>query len=191
LLHHCDNLPGINGIIRPGIVHRIDKDTSGVLVIAKTENAHHKISAQIKEHSIERVYFSLVHGLIREPRGTINTFIGRSKNDRKKMAVKTKEGKKAITHFKVKERFKNYTYIEARLETGRTHQIRVHMSYIGYPIVGDPKYGPKKPHFNLNGQLLHAAELGFIHPLTNKYVHFSASLPEKFKEILEILRLSS
>ncbi len=190
LLNHCDRLPGINGITRPGIVHRIDKDTSGVLVVAKTENAHHKISAQIKEHSIERVYIALVHGIVQEPGGTINTLIGRSNNDRKKMAVKSQGGKNAITYYKVKERFtKGYTYIEAKLETGRTHQIRVHMSYIGHPVVGDLKYGPKKPHFKLTGQLLHAAELGFIHPSTNQFVHFSAPLPKKNEKILEKLRI--
>jgi len=189
LLYHCKDLSGINGLLRPGIVHRIDKDTSGVLVVTKTDNAHLKIAEQIKEHSINRIYLTLVHGIVQEPGGMIDAPIGRHQVDRKKMAVQSKGGKRAITHYKVKERFTkdNYTYLEVKLETGRTHQIRVHMAYMGHPVVGDPKYGPKKPHFNLEGQLLHAATLGFKHPVSNEYMEFSAPLPQHFQNIIDNL----
>ena len=186
LLAHCKDLSGINGILRPGIVHRIDKDTSGVLVVTKTDNAHLKIAEQLKEHSITRTYLTLVHGIIQEPEGMVDAPIGRHQVDRKKMAVKAKGGKRAITHYRVTERFikDNYTFLEVKLETGRTHQIRVHMAYMGHPVVGDPKYGPQKPHFNLKGQLLHAAILGFKHPLSNEYLEFSAPLPQCFLQII-------
>lgn len=189
LMKHCgDNLSSINGVIRPGIVHRIDKDTSGVLVVAKSDEAHEKLSSMLKEHDINRVYIALVHGIIREESGKIDAPIGRHPVDRKKMAVNTKNGRRAVTHFKVLERFKDATLLEVRLETGRTHQIRVHMSYIGYPILGDTVYGRKKDKYNLNGQALHAKLLGFVHPVTNEYMEFEADLPEYFKELLEELR---
>ena len=189
LMKHCgNNLSSINGVIRPGIVHRIDKDTSGVLVVAKSDEAHEKLSSMLKEHDINRVYIALVHGIIREESGKIDAPIGRHPVDRKKMAVNTKNGRRAVTHFKVLERFKDATLLEVRLETGRTHQIRVHMSYIGYPILGDTVYGRKKDKYNLNGQALHAKLLGFVHPVTNEYMEFEADLPEYFKNLLEELR---
>ncbi len=184
LLYHCkDNLSGINGVKRPGIVHRIDKDTSGVLVIAKNNEAHVSLAEQIKEHSVNREYVALLHGKLKTDKGTIKTFIGRHKTDRKKMAVLS-DGKHAVTHFEVLDRYDKYTLIKAKLETGRTHQIRVHMSYIGHPVVGDPVYGPKVSPFKLNGQLLHAQKLGFIHPIKKEYVEFSAPLPEYFTKVL-------
>lgn len=190
LLYHCrGQLSGINGVIRPGIVHRIDKDTSGTLVVAKNNEAHLSLAEQIKEHSVNRYYIALLHGVIKEDEGTINAPIGRHKVDRKKMAI-VQGGRTAITHFTVLERFKNYTLIRAKLETGRTHQIRVHMSSIGHAVVGDPVYGPKMTGIKtkLNGQLLHAQLLGFIHPKTKQYVEFSADLPEYFSKVLDILR---
>lgn len=188
LLARCKNLSGINGIIRPGIVHRIDKDTSGVLVIAKNDNAHRLLAEQIKEHSVKRVYIAIVEGVVKEDNGKIDLPIGRHPVDRKKMAVVNKNGRNATTHYKVLERFKSNTLIEARLETGRTHQIRVHMSYIGHPLVGDPVYGYKKQHFKLNGQVLHAMTLGFIHPSKGEYMEFSAPLPDYFDELIKKLR---
>ncbi|HHV29714.1 RluA family pseudouridine synthase [Acetivibrio mesophilus] len=185
LLNHCgDNLSDINGIIRPGIVHRIDKDTSGVLVVAKSNTAHEGLSRKLKDHDIERVYVALVHGIIREEQGKIDAPIGRHPVDRKKMAVNTKNGRRAVTHFKVLERFKDATYIEVTLETGRTHQIRVHMSYIGYPIIGDTVYGKKNDVYDINGQALHAKKLGFIHPIKGEYMEFESPVPEYFKELL-------
>lgn len=188
LLEHCTDLSGINGVMRPGIVHRIDKDTSGVLMAAKTDRAHLSLARQIKDRTVTRRYITLVHGLIQEESGIINAPIGRHATDRKKMAVDVKHGKEAITHFRVLERFSNYTLLEARLKTGRTHQIRVHLAYIGHPVVGDPKYGPRSPHFSLDGQFLHAKVLGFVHPVTGEYLEFTAPLPEVLEDILVLLR---
>lgn len=188
LLGHCDNLSGINGVMRPGIVHRIDKDTSGVIVIAKNNEAHVSLSEQLKEHSITRCYNALVEGRVKSDAGTVETLIGRNPKDRKEMAVVTRNGKKAVTHYKVLEFFEHNTLLEARLETGRTHQIRVHMAHIGHPIVGDPVYGYKKQRFQTNGQLLHARILGFIHPRTGAYMEFEAPLPDYFEEILKKIR---
>jgi len=188
LLYHCKDLSGINGILRPGIVHRIDKDTSGVLVIAKNDHAHNKLAYQIKEHSITRIYNALVHGVVPEPAGIIEAPIGRHPVHRKKMAVVVKNGKHAVTHYQVLERFDRYTFLEIKLETGRTHQIRVHMSYLGYPVVGDPVYGPRKGNLRLNGQALHARILGFQHPQTGEYLEFEAPLPQYLTNILAELR---
>ncbi|ACQ52411.1 RluA family pseudouridine synthase [Clostridium botulinum] len=187
LLNHCKDLSGINGVARPGIVHRIDKDTSGILVVAKNDISHNNLAAQFKEHSISRVYMALVEGIIKDEQGTIEAPIGRHPVDRIKMAV-VKDGRHAVTHYKVIERFKNHTLVECRLETGRTHQIRVHMSHIMHPLVGDPVYGYKKQRFNLKGQMLHAKLLGFIHPTTRQYVEFESELPEYFKKIIKILK---
>ncbi len=188
LLYHCkDNLSGINGIMRPGIVHRIDMDTTGVLVVAKNDYAHNKLAEQLKVHSISRIYEAIVHNVIYEDEGTVDAKIGRHPNNRLKMEANVNDGKDAITHYKVLERFKNYTYIECMLETGRTHQIRVHMSSIGYPLLGDTIYGPSKSPFHLTGQTLHARLLGFVHPRTNQYMEFSAPRPEYFTHLLEIL----
>ncbi|NFA60759.1 RluA family pseudouridine synthase [Clostridium sporogenes] len=187
LLNHCKDLSGINGVARPGIVHRIDKDTSGVLVVAKNDKSHNNLAVQFKEHSISRVYMALVEGIIKDKEGTIEAPIGRHPVDRIKMAV-VKDGRHAVTHYKVVERFKNHTLVECRLETGRTHQIRVHMSHIMHPLVGDPVYGYKKQRFNLKGQMLHAKLLGFIHPTTGEYMEFESSIPEYFKKIIKILR---
>lgn len=189
LMDYCgESLSDINGVIRPGIVHRIDKDTSGLLVVAKNNNAHEKLSAMLKEHDITRIYVAVVEGIIREEGGKIDAPIGRHPVDRKKMAVNTKVGRRAVTHFKVLERFKDATYVELRLETGRTHQIRVHMAYIGFPILGDEVYGRKKQRFDLQGQALHARTLGFIHPSRQEYVEFDTGIPEYFVKLLEELR---
>lgn len=188
LLYHCRDLSGINGIMRPGIVHRIDKDTSGVLVVAKNDQAHLSLAQQIKDHTVTRKYLALVHGNIEEPAGTIDAPIGRDPKDRKKMTVITKNSKAAVTHYMVQERFGDYTLIEARLETGRTHQIRVHMAYLGHPVVGDPLYGYRKAHFDLKGQVLHAYILGFEHPRSKQYVEFTTDLPDYFQKLLELLR---
>ncbi|HBM79828.1 MAG: RluA family pseudouridine synthase [Clostridiales bacterium] len=187
LLKHCTNLSGINGVLRPGIVHRIDKDTSGALLVAKNDRAHRILAEQIKNHTVNRKYIAIVEGIIRVDSGTIEGAIGRSHKDRLKMDV-VPGGKPAITHFKVMERFKNETLIEVRLETGRTHQIRVHMSHIGHPLLGDPLYGYKNQNFNLKGQALHAALIGFIHPSSGKYMEFKAPLPEYFKDLIDYLR---
>lgn len=187
LLAHCKDLSGINGEIRPGIVHRIDKDTSGVLVVAKNDMAHVALAQQIKEKTAIRKYVALLEGDIKEDTGVINAPIARHPTDRKKMAV-VSGGRSAITHFKVLERFGRYTLIEARLETGRTHQIRVHMAYIGHPVVGDPIYGYRRQAFALKGQLLHAQCLGFVHPRTGRYMEFCAPLPDYFVDIIEKLR---
>lgn len=187
LLMHCKELSGINGVMRPGIVHRIDKDTSGVIVAAKNDMAHKALSEQIRKHTTTRRYIALVEGVIKPDSGTIEGAIGRNRNDRKKMDI-VPGGKSAVTHFKVLERFKNNTLIEARLETGRTHQIRVHLSHIGHPVVGDPVYGIRKQRYNLKGQALHAAVLGFVHPRTGQYMEFSAPLPDYFRELLNTLR---
>ena len=190
LMHHCgEDLSGINGVMRPGIVHRIDMDTTGSIIVCKNDIAHNHIAAQLKEHSITRKYHAICHGVLKEDSGTINKPIGRHPNDRKKMAVNEKNGKEAITHYKVLERFKDYTYIECQLETGRTHQIRVHMSSIGHPLLGDDIYAPgRKHHFHLNGQTLHAKILGFQHPSTNEYIETDAPLPEYFINLLNKLR---
>ena len=192
VMYHChDNLSGINGVMRPGIVHRIDKDTTGSVIICKNDNAHQKIAEQLKEHSINRVYHAICYGVIKEDEGTIETLIGRSANDRKKMAVVTSGGKEAITHFRVLKRFEedNMTYIECRLETGRTHQIRVHMAHIGHPLLGDEVYaGNRKSRFKLKGQCLHAKTLGFIHPTTKEYIETDAPLPEYFSHLLNVLK---
>lgn len=188
LLHHCTDLSGINGVLRPGIVHRIDKDTSGVLVVAKNDLAHAGLAEQIKAHSVTRVYHAIVHGEMAEPAGMVDAPIGRHPVHRKKMAVVLKNSKPAITKYRVLERLKDYTLIEARLETGRTHQIRVHMSYLGHPVVGDPLYGYRKGNFGLQGQVLHARVLGFTHPRAGEYMEFEAPLPAYFVELLYMLR---
>ena len=192
LYTHQNNLSSINGKIRPGIVHRIDKDTSGILVVAKNDNAHKKLSEQFKVHSIKREYIALVKGIIAEDKFTINLPIGRSSNDRKKMAVTLKNSKNAITHIEVLERFykSNMTLVKAILDTGRTHQIRVHMSYIGHPLVGDEVYSKndRKSGLNVHGQMLHAMTLGFIHPTTGKYVEFNSDISKEFSDLLEKLR---
>lgn len=189
LLYHCkDNLSGINGVARPGIVHRIDRDTTGILIVCKNDMSHNSIAAQLKEHSINRRYRALVHGNLKEDTGTVEGPIGRHPVDRKKMAINERNGKPAVTHYTVLERFGNYTLIECKLETGRTHQIRVHMTSIGHPLVGDEVYGPAKSPFKLQGQCLHAMVLGFVHPRTGEYMEFSADLPEYFEDLLKKLR---
>ena len=189
LMYHCkDNLSGINGELRPGIVHRIDRDTTGLLVVCKNDVAHNFIAEQLKEHSGTRKYTAIVYNSFNEDEGTVNAPIGRDIHDRKKMAINYKNGKEAITHYKVIERFKNFTLIECQLETGRTHQIRVHMASINHPLLGDDVYGPKQCPFNLKGQTLHAGTLGFIHTSTKEYVEFNQPLPEYFNKLIEILR---
>ena len=188
LLHYCpDTLSGINGEKRPGILHRIDKDTSGLLLVAKNDLAHQSLSEQIKAHSLTREYRALVHGNIKADEGTINAPIGRHPVDRKKMTITQKNSKEAITHYRVLERFKGYTFISCRLETGRTHQIRVHMSSGGHSIVGDKTYGIKDK-FNLSGQLLHACRVGFIHPVSGEYMEFMRDIPEHFEKVIDKLR---
>ena len=187
LLYHCKDLSGINGVMRPGIVHRLDKDTSGVMVIAKNDSSHVKLSQQIQSKIAKRNYLAIVHGVIKDNTGIIEGAIGRSKIDRKKMAI-VADGKSAITEFKVLERFKNFTFIQCNLKTGRTHQIRVHMSSIGYPIVADPKYCNKKNFFDIKGQALHSYNLNLIHPSTNQQMNFTAPLPEDMNKILKQLR---
>ena len=186
LMHHCKDLSGINGVARPGIVHRIDKDTSGLLMVAKNDVAHEGLVNQLVDKSVTRKYTALVHGHIAHEKGTIDAPIGRDQKDRQKQAVVDK-GKHAVTHFQVMERFGEFTLVECRLETGRTHQIRVHMNYIGYPLAGDPKYGPKKT-IDFGGQVLHAGVLGFIHPVTKEYLEFESPIPEDFKQLIEELR---
>ncbi|WP_206459000.1 RluA family pseudouridine synthase [Anaerovorax sp. IOR16] len=188
LLYHCTNLSGINGVIRPGIVHRIDKDTSGLLMVAKNDVAHNALTKQLSEHSITRAYRAIVYHNFSEDEGTIDAPIGRDPKNRLRMAVTTQNSKRAVTHYKVLERFGDFTYIEARLETGRTHQIRVHMAYKKHPLLGDEVYGPKKKIFGITSQMLHAKVLGFVHPTTGKYMEFESELPEEFKNILEKLR---
>lgn len=182
-----DSLSGIGGEIRPGIVHRLDKDTSGILIVAKNDKAHINLSRQIKEHKVKKTYIALVKGIVKENNATINMPIGRSEKDRKKMAV-TKKGKEAITHFKVLKRYDKYTLLEINIETGRTHQIRVHLSQIGYPIVGDEVYSKGKNEWNIKGQCLHAKSLDFKHPITNEDMHLEAKIPQYFEEILEELK---
>lgn len=188
LMFHADKLSSINGVVRPGIVHRIDKDTSGLLMIAKTDHAHKSLAAQLKEHTIKRKYIALVHGSISSETGTINAPIGRSPKDRLKMAVNERNGKDAVTHFTVIERFKDYAFIECQLETGRTHQIRVHMAYIGHPLLGDMTYGVKKPKIKNDGQLLHAKTLGFVHPRTGEYMEFDSEIPELFHVMIKKIK---
>ncbi|WP_139489895.1 RluA family pseudouridine synthase [Brevibacillus dissolubilis] len=188
LMHHCKDLSGINGVLRPGIVHRIDKDTSGLLMIAKNDKAHLGLSEQLKNHTVNRKYVALVHGVIQHEMGTIDAPIGRNPKNRQEMAVVFENSKNAVTHFLVMERFKDYSLVELKLETGRTHQIRVHMKYIGYPLVGDPKYGKKDPLIDLDGQALHAKTLGFVHPRTGEYLEFEAPLPPELVELTDFLR---
>lgn len=189
IMHHCgDRLSSINGVIRPGIVHRIDKDTSGLLMIAKNNVAHESLSAQLAEHSITRRYTALVYHNLNEDEGTVDAPIGRDPKNRLRMAVTTLNSKRAVTHWRVLERFGNYTLIEARLETGRTHQIRVHMSHIKHPLVGDMVYGPKKQPLTEDGQMLHARMLGFVHPRTGEYMEFERPLPEEFQQVLQKVR---
>jgi 23S rRNA pseudouridine1911/1915/1917 synthase len=189
LMYHCQDLSGINGVMRPGIVHRIDKDTSGLLMVAKNDMAHESLVNQLVAKTVTRRYKAIVHGVIAHDTGTIDAPIGRDKVERQSMTI-DENGKHAVTHFRVLERFKDFTYVECQLETGRTHQIRVHMKYIGYPLAGDPKYGPKKT-LDIDGQALHAGILGFTHPRTEEYIEFEAPLPQDFAHLLEYLhRLS-
>ena len=189
LLAHCgDSLSGINGVIRPGIVHRIDKDTSGLLIVAKNDFAHQRLAEQIKEHSFTRMYEAVVHGNLKEDTGTIDAPIGRHPTDRKRMAVTEKNSRHAVTHFEVLARYKGFTHVRLKLETGRTHQIRVHMAYIGHPVAGDPVYGPKKPVPNLDGQCLHARVIGFVHPRTGEYLEITSELPAYFTAFLDKLK---
>lgn len=189
IMFHCKgSLSGINGEIRPGIVHRIDKDTTGSLIICKNDESHLKIAEQIKEHSVKRIYRGIVSGTLKESEGTVEGNIGRHPIDRKKMALVTKGGKPAITHYRVLEQFKNAAYMEFRLETGRTHQIRVHMASIGHPLLGDTVYGNAKNPYKLNGQTLHAMTIGFIHPTTGEYLEVSAPIPEYFNALIKELR---
>ncbi|HDB2107162.1 TPA: RluA family pseudouridine synthase [Staphylococcus aureus] len=186
LMYQIKNLSGINGEIRPGIVHRIDMDTSGLLMVAKNDIAHRGLVEQLMDKSVKRKYIALVHGNIPHDNGTIDAPIGRNKNDRQSMAV-VDDGKEAVTHFNVLEHFKDYTLVECQLETGRTHQIRVHMKYIGFPLVGDPKYGPKKT-LDIGGQALHAGLIGFEHPVTSEYIERHAELPQDFEDLLDTIR---
>lgn len=189
LLYHCrGKLSGINGVLRPGIVHRIDKNTSGLLVVAKSDRAHASLSEQIKEHSMTREYRAVIYGHLKEHEGIVDAPIGRSTNDRKKMCVTDKNSKKAVTHFEVLEDYRDFSYIRCVLETGRTHQIRVHMSYLGHPLAGDDVYGPKKIITELSGQCLHAMKLGFKHPISDKYMEFTADLPDYFENFLRKIR---
>lgn len=189
LMYHCKNsLSGINGILRPGIVHRIDKDTSGLLIVAKNDNSHRQLAEQIKSHSFTRIYEAVVNGILPKNKDTIITNIARHKTNRKKMAVCTGKGKLAITHYEVIKNFKNHTYVKLKLETGRTHQIRVHMSHIGHYVLGDEVYGNKNKKFDfLSGQCLHAKTIGFNHPSTGKYMEFESDLPDYFKKVLSII----
>lgn len=192
VLYHCGGrLSGINGVLRPGIVHRIDMDTTGSLLICKNDHAHQILADELKAHHITRRYHAVVHGNLKDDAGTVNAPIGRHPVDRKKMSTKAPNGRSAVTHYRVLERFGNYTYIECELETGRTHQIRVHMSSIGHPILGDAVYGLAKCPFKLEGQTLHAKILGIVHPVTGKYMEFDAPLPEYFETLLKRLRSAS
>lgn len=192
LMYHCkDQLSGINGIMRPGIVHRIDMDTTGSLLVCKNDFVHQDLAEQLKEHSIQRIYHAIVHGVIKEDEGTIDAPIGRHPIERKKMSVNYKNGKHAVTHYKVIERFKNYTYIKCQLETGRTHQIRVHMAHIRHPLLGDAVYGPAKCPFKLQGQTLHAKTLAIVHPRTHEYIEVDAPLPDYFISLLNKLKQTS
>ena len=189
LLYHCgDSLSGINGVMRPGIVHRIDKDTSGLLIVAKNDFAHTGLAEQIKEHSFTREYEAVVFGNLKDDSGTVDAPIGRNPNDRKKMCVTEKNSKNAVTHYSVIERYRGYTHIKCRLETGRTHQIRVHMAYLGHPVAGDLVYGVKKEKVGFEGQCLHAKKIGFVHPRSKEYLEFNSELPQYFAEFLEKLK---
>lgn len=190
LMYHCrQELSGINGMLRPGIVHRIDMDTTGSLVVCKNDKAHQSLAEQLKEHSIRRIYVAVVHGNLKADSGTVDAPIGRHPTERKRMSVHAKNGKRAVTHYKVLERFGAFTFIQCELETGRTHQIRVHMASIGHPLLGDAVYGPRKcPIPGLTGQTLHAKTLGLIHPETGEYLEVDAPLPEYMKELLERFR---
>ncbi|MCR5773603.1 MAG: RluA family pseudouridine synthase [Lachnospiraceae bacterium] len=187
LMYHCRDLSGINGVLRPGIVHRIDKDTTGSVIVCKNDKAHREIAEQLAVHSIDRRYRAVVHGRLKDDRGTIDLPIARSRNDRKKMAVDP-SGKRAVTHYEVLERFSEYTYVECRLETGRTHQIRVHMTHIGHPILGDETYGARRSKVHAEGQTLHAYFLGLKSPATGEYIEVTAPLPEYFRNILDKVR---
>ena len=188
LMYYCkDDLSGINGVMRPGIVHRIDMDTTGSLLVCKNDYTHQNLAEQLKEHSLKRVYHAIVHGILKEDEGTIDAPIGRHPIDRKKMSINYKNGKEAVTHYKVIQRFKDYTYIQCQLETGRTHQIRVHMASIKHPLLGDAVYGPAKCPFKLQGQTLHAKIIGITHPRTNEYIEADAPLPEYFVSLLKKL----
>lgn len=189
LLAHCRDLSGINGVLRPGIVHRLDKDTSGLLMVAKNDLAHTGLAEQLKDRQVKRRYLALAHGRMKAESGLVNAPIGRDPKNRQKMAVLERNAKQALTHYRVVERLSNYTCLKLRLETGRTHQIRVHLAYIGHPLVGDLKYGPARPHFDLQGQFLHAAVLGFQHPRTGMFLEFTAPLPEEVGTLLEKLQL--
>ena len=185
LLYHCgDSLSGINGVLRPGIVHRIDKDTSGLLMVAKNDNAHAKLAEQIKEHSFTREYEAVVFGNLRDDEGVVDAPIGRHPVDRKKMCVTPKNSKHAVTHYRVLCRYKGYTHVKCVLETGRTHQIRVHMAYLGHPLAGDPVYGVKNEKVSFHGQCLHARKIGFVHPSTGEYMEFQSQLPAYFRDFL-------
>ena len=186
LLYHCkDSLSGINGVLRPGIVHRIDKDTSGLLIVAKNDKAHIGLAEQIKEHSFTREYEAVVYGKLKDPTGTVDAPIGRHKTDRKKMCVTPNNSKNAVTHYRVIDYNNGFSHIALKLETGRTHQIRVHMAYIGHPVAGDSVYGPSKVIASLNGQCLHAKKIGFVHPISGKELFFDSQLPEYFNEFLK------
>jgi len=185
LMHHCRDLSGINGVIRPGIVHRLDKDTSGLLMVAKNDAAHLDLARQLSERKVDRRYLALAHGVVKNDRGTVDAPIGRHPRDRQRMAVTPGGGKPAVTHYRVLERHRDLTYLELKLETGRTHQIRVHMAWLGHPVVGDPKYGPAKNRFGLEGQFLHAGALGFVHPRSGERMAFEAPLPPDLQRVME------
>ncbi len=189
VMYHCKGeLSGINGVLRPGIVHRIDKDTTGSIIVCKNDEAHNAVADLLKTHDITRKYRAIVYGNMKDEQGTVDAPIGRHPNDRKKMAVNEKHGKRAVTHYRVLEHFDQYTYIECQLETGRTHQIRVHMASIGYPILGDTVYTSRKAPFHLEGQVLHAMTIGFVHPRSGQYIEVEAPLPDYFEKLLQILR---
>ncbi len=187
LMHHLENLSSINGILRPGIVHRLDKNTSGLMLVAKNDKSHNYLAECLKNHSIYRIYYALVEGKVKEDNGIINAPLGRSEKDRKKRAVTSKNSKEAVTNFWVVKKYDKYTLLKLKLETGRTHQIRVHMKYIGHPVVGDDVYGSKTNKFGLSGQLLHSKTLGFIHPTTKDYMEFDSELPSYFTKVLRII----
>ncbi len=191
LMYHCRDLSGINGVLRPGIVHRIDKDTTGALIVCKTDEAHRSIAEQLKEHSIKRLYRAIVKGGFKDDTGTVDAPIGRHKSDRKKMAINVPNSKRAVTHYRVLERFGAYTYIECSLETGRTHQIRVHMASIGHPLLGDEVYSGEKSKYKTDGQVLHAYLSGFIKPSNGEYIEVTAPLPQYFEKLLGLLRAKS
>lgn len=190
VMYHCkDRLSGINGVLRPGVVHRIDRDTTGSLILCKNDAAHRNIAKQLKEHTITRKYRAVVHGVLEQDTGTVSAPIGRDPKERKRMAVNEKNGKPAVTHYTVLQRFKEYTYVECQLETGRTHQIRVHMASIGHPLLGDAVYCRRKEPFALEGQTLHAMTIGFLHPVTGRYLELTAPLPAYFEQLLHKLAI--